>query len=63
MHCQYDLSNKSVSNRVDLSVTGDLSPALQEEMIVDSPNVLMRVADSEGQLVKSAAVGDMLQLR
>jgi len=63
VHCQYDLSNKSVSNRVDLQVTGETQPALEEEAIVDSPNVLMRIADRDGQDIDTAAVGDMLQLR
>lgn len=63
VHCQYDLSNKSVSNRVDLQVTGEIEPALEEESIVDSPNVVMRITDRNGVDVVSAAVGDMLELR
>lgn len=30
--CQYDLTNKSVSNEVDLGVHGDVRPALTEEV-------------------------------
>ncbi|KAA0192345.1 hypothetical protein HAZT_HAZT001565 [Hyalella azteca] len=63
VHCQYDLSNKSVSNRVDLQVTGEVEPALEEESIVESPNVVMRITDRDGEDVGSAAVGDMLELR
>ena len=44
--CQYDLTNKSVSNTVDLAITGEISPSLYEEATVDSPNVLMRVSES-----------------
>ncbi|KAL7647956.1 UNVERIFIED_CONTAM: hypothetical protein RMT77_001572 [Armadillidium vulgare] len=63
VHCKYDLSNKSVSNVVDLQVTGDIEPTLEEEQIVDSPNVIMRITDQAGDDIVSASVGDMLQLR
>lgn len=63
VHCQYDLSNKSVSNKVDLQVTGDTKAALEEGSVVESPNVLMRITDREGDDIVAAAVGDMLQLR
>ncbi|KAG7175215.1 putative PAN domain-containing protein 7 [Homarus americanus] len=63
VHCQYDLTNKSVSNRVDLTVEGDIKPALEEGSTVDSPNVIMRVANRNGDDISDAAVGDMLQLR
>ena len=62
--CQYDLTNKSVSNEVDLGVRGEVKPALSEEVVVDSPNVAMRITDRRGEDPKpSAAVGDPLALR
>ncbi|XP_066975682.1 uncharacterized protein [Macrobrachium rosenbergii] len=63
VHCQYDLTNKSVSNRVDLTVEGDIRPALEEGSTVDSPNVIMRVTNRNGDDIADASVGDMLQLR
>lgn len=63
VHCQYDLTNKSVSNRVDLTVEGDIQPAIEEGSTVDSPNVIMRVANRNGDDITDASVGDMLQLR
>lgn len=62
VHCQYDLSNKSVSNRVDLTVEGDIKPALEQGSTVDSPNVIMRVANRNGDDISDASVGDLLQL-
>ena len=47
--CQYDLANKTVANLVDLKLTGEITPSLYEESVVDSPNVLMRVADDQGR--------------
>lgn len=62
--CQYDLTNKSVSNEVDLGVHGDVRPALTEEVIVDSPNVAMKITDRHGlEVLPSAEVGDPLALR
>nr|XP_027225777.1 uncharacterized protein LOC113817869 [Penaeus vannamei] len=63
VHCQYDLTNKSVSNRVDLNVEEDLSPVMEEGSTVDSPNVIMRVTNRNGDDISDASVGDMLQLR
>ncbi|XP_037090285.1 uncharacterized protein LOC119110525 [Pollicipes pollicipes] len=63
VHCQYDLSNKTVSNEVDLEVKGDIQPVLEEEAVVDSPNVLMRITDPDGSEVQAASVGDALSLR
>lgn len=60
--CEYDLTNKSVSNEVDLTITGEISPTLFEESVVDSPNVEMRVADENGQDTKTAVVGDPLTM-
>jgi len=62
--CQYDLSNKSVTNGVNLDVRGDLTPALSEEVIVDSPNVIMRITSRDGSdMMRSAEVGDPLALK
>ncbi|XP_064544110.1 uncharacterized protein LOC135432371 [Drosophila montana] len=61
--CQYDLTNKSVTNDVDLGVKGDVETALSEEVIVDSPNVLMRITSRDGSdMMRSAEVGDQLAL-
>ncbi|XP_018903348.1 uncharacterized protein neo [Bemisia tabaci] len=62
--CQYDLTNKTVSNEVDLGVQGDVKAAMTEEVIVDSPNVAMKITDRAGEDIKaSAEVGDPLALR
>nr|CAH7728314.1 unnamed protein product [Callosobruchus chinensis] len=62
--CQYDLTNKSVTNEVDLGVHGDISPALSEEVTVDSPNVAMKITDRKGEdIMQSAEVGDPLALK
>jgi len=60
--CQYDLTNKSVSNTVDLAITGEISPSLYEEATVDSPNVLMRVENYQREDTKTAVVGDPLTM-
>ncbi|XP_034484455.1 uncharacterized protein LOC117789532 [Drosophila innubila] len=61
--CQYDLTNKTVTNDVDLGVMGDVEPALSEEVIVDSPNVLMKITSRDGSdMMRSAEVGDPLAL-
>jgi len=62
LSCEYDLTNKSVSNQVDLQITGEITPTLYEESVVDSPNVEMRVADETGQDTKTAVVGDPLTM-
>lgn len=62
--CQYDLTNKTVSNDVDLDVTGDIEPALSEEVVVDSPNVVMKITTRDGsEMMRTAEVGDPLALR
>jgi PAN domain len=62
--CQYDLTNKTVSNDVDLGVTGDIEPSLSEEVVVDSPNVIMKITTRDGGAMKeSAEVGDPLALK
>jgi PAN domain len=61
--CQYDLTNKTVSNDVDLGVNGEIEPALSEEVIVDSPTVVMRITARDGAEMRSVAeVGDALAL-
>lgn len=60
--CEYDLTNKSVSNQVDLQITGEITPTLEAESVVDSPNVVMRVADDNELNVEEAIVGDPLKM-
>jgi hypothetical protein len=47
--CQYDLSNMTVANELDLKVVdpepGD-GPGLTHEVVVDSPSVAMRITVS-----------------
>ena len=59
-----------------IPISGEISPTLFEESVVDSPNVVMRVADENGQVViifylflqlpsqdtKTAVVGDPLKM-
>ncbi|XP_037944045.1 uncharacterized protein LOC119676859 [Teleopsis dalmanni] len=62
--CQYDMTNKSVTNEVDLGIKGDIEPALSEEVIVDSPNVIMKITSRDGSdIMRSAEVGDPLALK
>ncbi|CAD6992664.1 unnamed protein product [Ceratitis capitata] len=62
--CQYDLANKSVSNKVLLDIKDDFEPALSEEVIVDSPNVLMKITSRDGSdVLRTAEVGDPLALK
>ncbi|CAH0583047.1 unnamed protein product [Chrysodeixis includens] len=62
--CQYDLTNKTVANEVDLGIHGDIKTGISEEVIVDSPNVAMRITDRNGDdTIVSAEVGDPLALR
>lgn len=43
---------------------GDVRPALTEEVVVDSPNVAMKITDRRGSdVLPSAEVGDPLALR
>jgi len=60
--CEYDMTNKTVSNEVDLQITGEINPTIYEESVVDSPNVIMRVADENGADTKTAVVGDPLKM-
>ena len=61
VHCQYDLSNKSVSDRIELYGEPDVFRSVGE--IVDSPNVIMRISDRSGEDITDASVGQPLQLR
>ncbi|KAK7053130.1 hypothetical protein SK128_017679 [Halocaridina rubra] len=63
LHCQYDLSNKSVSNRVDLTMHDNFTKVIDQNKTVDSPNVIMRVYNRDGNDIADASVGDMLELR
>lgn len=63
VHCQYDLGNKSVTNQVDLAITGDLPTVISEEATVEGPNVIMRVTSKDAVDMVSAQVGDALDLR
>lgn len=59
LHCKYDLQNQTVTNNLlsGLEVKGALDSAeFFEETIVDSPNVVMRVTDTEGKDIISAQV-------
>lgn len=62
VHCQYDLSNQTVVNTVDLEVQNNIKPVLEEQAIVELPNVVMRITDRDGSQLKAASVGDPLSL-
>ena len=60
------MTNRTVSteNEADLSVKGDIEAALSEEVIVDSPNVIMKITTRDGNDMKAIAdVGDPLALK
>ncbi|EEC00548.1 conserved hypothetical protein, partial [Ixodes scapularis] len=64
VHCQYDLTNRSVSNGVQLEVDGREVETSQSQLAtVSSPNVTMRITDRFGEDVFTAEVGDPLALR
>lgn len=64
VHCQYDLTNRSVSNGVQLEVDGREVETSQSQLAtVSSPNVTMRITDRHGDDVFTAQVGDPLALR
>ena len=63
LNCQYDLSNRTILNDFDLAIDGEIEPSLFEEAVVDSPNVVMKITERGGGDVKSAQVGDALELR
>lgn len=50
-----------MANEVDLGIHGDIQTGISEEVIVDSPNVAMRITDRNGDdTISSAEVGDPL---
>lgn len=62
--CQFDLTNITVTNDHDMGVYGDLEPALYEDVVVDAPNVVMKITNRDGsEMMNSASVGDALALR
>nr|XP_027196498.1 uncharacterized protein LOC113790984 [Dermatophagoides pteronyssinus] len=63
INCKYDLSNRSISNNVNLDITGNLQPIGTHSAVVDSPNVTMKIVDMDGSNVRTAKVGDQLVLR
>ncbi|XP_054162435.1 uncharacterized protein LOC128960388 [Oppia nitens] len=63
VHCKYDLSNKSISNNVNLAVDGDVDTSGHLSETVSSPNVTMRITDLYRSDIMSAQVGDSLLLR
>ena len=63
LNCQYDLSNRTILNDFDLAIDGEIEPSLFEEAIVDSPNVIMKITERGGGDIKTAQVGDALELR
>ncbi|KAH9417706.1 hypothetical protein DERP_011417 [Dermatophagoides pteronyssinus] len=63
IHCKYDLTNRSITNNVNLSVDGDVDATDSQSAIVSSPNVTMRITDRSGSNIVSAQVGDPLMIR
>jgi len=68
LHCKYELKNTVVTNSLingDAGVRVDESLATEyiREVVVDSPEVTMKVSDPSGVDVVSAEVGDDLALR
>ncbi|XP_022661228.1 uncharacterized protein LOC111250361 isoform X3 [Varroa destructor] len=64
INCHYDLSNRSVSNGVQLEVDGrEIEHSESQLATVGSPNVTMHITDRNGQDVTAAQVGDPLALR
>lgn len=67
VHCNYDLSNRSISN-VNLEVDGDIEhreggEAYVHSSVVGAPNVTMSITDRDGAAIQAAQVGDALSLR
>ncbi|XP_067118423.1 uncharacterized protein [Centruroides vittatus] len=63
VHCQYDLTNKSVSHGVQLEVNGEVEATGTHSATVNSPNVTMKITDRLGKDIYTAQVGDQLALR
>ncbi|KAI1289816.1 hypothetical protein HDE_09060 [Halotydeus destructor] len=67
VHCNYDLSNRSVSN-APLEVDGDVEDreggdTYVHSSVVTGPNVTMLITDRDGRDIQAAQVGDALSLR
>lgn len=67
VHCNYDLSNRSISN-VAIEVDGDVENREDGQSNVHSatvpaPNVTMRITNQAGFEIEAAQVGDPLSLR
>ncbi|RWS28961.1 uncharacterized protein B4U80_05755 [Leptotrombidium deliense] len=65
VNCNYDLSNRSVSNK-PFAVEGDFGAREEENthtQTVDAPNIVMKITDLERRDISSAQVGDRLMLR
>ncbi|XP_015791416.1 uncharacterized protein LOC107368149 [Tetranychus urticae] len=66
VNCNYDLSNKSVTNQSPISIEADeleRDEANVHSQVVGSPNITMRVVDKDGNDITSAQVGDSLTMR
>ncbi|GIX71751.1 uncharacterized protein CEXT_611361 [Caerostris extrusa] len=63
VHCQYDLSNKSVAHGVRLEVGNDVQTYGTHSVNVGAPNVTMKVTDRQGRDLVTAQVGDPLLLK
>ncbi|GFX97393.1 ZP domain-containing protein [Trichonephila clavipes] len=63
VHCQYDLSNRSVSHGVQLEINGEVDATGTQSATVSSPNVTMMITDRQGYDITAAQVGDALALR
>ncbi|XP_071515914.1 uncharacterized protein [Panulirus ornatus] len=66
LHCKYELQNQTVTNSLlsGLEVKSAVDTAeFFEETIVESPNVVMRVTNTNGEDIITAQVGDNLALR
>ncbi|KFM57153.1 hypothetical protein X975_21511, partial [Stegodyphus mimosarum] len=63
VHCQYDLSNKSIAHGVRLEVNNDVDTYGSHSVNVGAPNVTMKVTDRLGRDLYTAQVGDSLLLR
>lgn len=60
--CQYDLANMTVSNKEELDIDGDIETALNEEVVVESPTVIMKITSRDGSSMKESAEGRIYDL-
>ncbi|GIY41236.1 uncharacterized protein CDAR_574131 [Caerostris darwini] len=63
VHCQYDLSNKSVAHGVRLEVGNNVQTYGTHSVNVGAPNVTMKVTDRQSRDLVTAQVGDPLLLK